>query len=471
MKELRAKLLQHIIQTRFEASFGKKWWENTLLPHMRDEAAKLDSRCGQKYAMALKKYGRSISIGDLDTTVLSTIILYDQHFQFGNAAVSFSDYERNITKKLHSLRNKLNHEENDMDASREVERQTIRLIRNSVDELNLMETNPELAYDIIAGYAEEFGGEYDKNTEKFMDVSARYEAAMDMVRWKPDEAATALAALAEEGFPSAGKSLLELYTKSTNLFDLNKATSLIHQYPDVLDNGLKQKLESLQSVIPHIIWGTPDMCESFADELRSGKLIRNAQILEYIKAIRSEFPNGLLYFLPDDLGTIRMLLSADNPNTAQATRLAAKIYQDDNVTGRFVLTLLQLAREAEFNAERTIKAVKKCAATGYLPVLEFYAARRFAADAIISSDDPFVSLLSLGAEKGSAKCAELLKNVRGNVSAPVEDILLQFNDLTHMSEIEQLKKDNAMLQKRLKIAYAVSAAAIIASIIISLMKV
>lgn len=76
---LRARTLQTIVMLQFEPIYGENWWGKVLLPHMQAEA-KEETINGKKYRVALRK-SEDLSIDDLDTTVLTTILIHDDAFK------------------------------------------------------------------------------------------------------------------------------------------------------------------------------------------------------------------------------------------------------------------------------------------------------------------------------------------------------------------------------------------------------
>ena len=470
MQQLRARLLRFIIKSHFDEKYGDTdWWDNVLLLHMREEAQKQENASGTKYAIALRKYGRAITFDDLDTTVLSAIILYDPYFRVGKNAVSYSPYELSLVKQLHSNRNKISHEENDSAVSEEAEKKSIKLMRAAIDELSLMEKAPDLARDILTEYAKVFGlkGEGEDVTA-FLELTGRFNEAESLYQWEIDKAIPIYKDLAEKGHTGAQKKLFFIYTHVVSYFDLNKALGLTSQYPKILPRDEAgepertiKKLSFLHNAMPHAIWGTPNIINVFMKELKSGKLVQNAQLLQYICQIHAEYPNGLLDFLDDN--DLKALLFSKQPNLQ-----GALLWTETHKTPDAALTetLVELTELREFRADHTVRAIKKQALSGNVPIIDFYAKRSMEKNAGHPTDDT-LKWLQLGVKYNSSNCIAWLNQIKQRSEEQSQKTMPQSETQSSpdQHELEVLQKEVADLQKtihKLKILIAISGGVILA---------
>ena len=444
-KNLRAKILQHIVASRFDATFGTNWWKDVLLFHMREEAQVPKSIHGSKYSLALKKYGRMIELTDLDTTVTSTIILYDPYFKTGPAPAGFTQDEIDTTKNLHLFRNKLSHEEADPKKLEEAEKRSLRVMREAVDKLNLTETNPTLAKAIIDEYMATFSeADGETGSADFMALSARFEEAENLFNWEVDKAVPIYEELAAKGFKAAQKRLFEIYTHTVKQFDLSKALEVANAYPDILAENDRQKLAAMNAGIVHVLWGTPNVCETFSRELSDGTLIRNAQILQYIQSISDAFPNGLLGILnkdPDNLTEYVKLMQIP-PNMQTASN---SIY---------VKALIRIARNTAFDFNHTKSVLAQVAAMGYVPLIEYFveeSVRRGIAD---KAGDRERARIRTGHEKGSSICTQWLQRYDSPQKPKVvarfkeESTPHEGNEPSGTTEVQALKDSILKLTKK-----------------------
>ena len=462
IKIARAKLLRYIIQTRFEEAFGPNWWERELLFHMREESMKGDSPNGIKYNVALQKYGRQIKFEDLDTTILCTIILFDNYFKEKDHLVTYTDYESNIVWQLHNYRNRVSHEEGDVIKALEAERKTLRTMREAVDKMDLMNKNPELAQEILKAYFTAFNSDIKSSDEqKFLEISAKFEEAEKYLRWNPEKAKPIYEELAEQGFQAAQERLLFMYTQTVPHFNLVKAYETYTKYPSLLSEEQGKKLRGLMLSFPHLIWGTPSICTAFKSEMENGSLIKNPAISQYITIMNAEYPSGLTSLANSDntapdtlvqLKKIRCNLDVLEANISKAP--CPELSQ----------LLLDLARGGELNASATIQTVKELGKAGCMPIIEYYATKGNTGMNIIPENHPSVYWIRLGAEKSDI-CKALLTHIQKPESKRFEKKPEpQQNNQSfekYELQIKALQDENKRLKTYLKVAGLVVVALIV----------
>lgn len=412
IKTLRAALLQHILFFRFEQTFGKDWWETVLLPHMRQEAMDVNpSPAGKTYFAALKRFGRGICPEDLDTSVISAVILYDPYFQAPPNQVLYSSFEIDTARKLHGFRNKTSHEENDTDILDETDRQTLRVLRTAAEELELRENDPKLYREILKAYADTFGlPDLTGDQQRLLELSAQLEEADRAYRWEIEKAIPIYERLAEQGVIEAQRKLLEICTHTVRYFDLYRAVELCQKYPVL--SPAADELTILLHCYPNLIWGTEFALNRFRWELESGKLIQNAQLEQYILEISAEFPDGLLDFLHDK--EAYFLIYSINPDLEKAASL---VTGDGGQSERYLSLLLTLASEKKLSAGNTIDQVRKLAEEGYVPLIDFYARR-----AMQRSNDPELAYwINIGVRSGSAYCLHQQEREKRRMQPPAAE--------------------------------------------------
>lgn len=444
ISNLRARLLQHIVSTHFLSTFGANWWEEKLLFHMRDEGQK-GSFSGDKYAVALRKYGRQITFENLDTTVLSTVVLYDQFFQQPPNKVIYTTYERDIIKQMHQLRNRVGHEETDMQTYDEATKKLLSLLRESIDKLNLLEANPKLAQDILQEYFNANGdqGSADKTMQRFIDTSARFEKAEKLYKWNIDEALPIYIGLADEGYPAALQKLLYTYTHTTRYFDLSKACDVAEKLM-AAGNLSAEELHMYQKArdsLSMALLGDPDACAYMMEMLtinagnESGSYLQSAQALTYIQKITKAFPQGLLSVGMDsyhkeihelnfsDLETKRKANDAEayaetayrmlfqkSLDLTKAKRCAEKAHKLGSKRGEYLAEIIDLAIKQNMRYAVTMKVVAKVGQDGYLPIIEYFAEQGRVASSK-SEREAARQWTQIGAQLGSEKCQRWLQEL------------------------------------------------------------
>ena len=398
VKTLRAGLLRYILQTNFERTFGGDWWNGVLLPHMRSEAMKGATRAGVTYSIALKRFGRAISPENLDTSALSAVILYDEHFQTPPNEVLYSGFELDTARRLHAFRNRTSHEENNTEALDEADRLTLRVLRTAVNELELELNAPELAADILKAYAEVYGlRDLSTDQKHLLKISEKLEEAERAYKWEIEKSIPIYESLAEQGVVEAQKKLLEICTHTVRYFDLDRAVQLCDRYATLADSSIEIRM--LRDSFPHLIWGTPSILNLFRSELTEHKLIRSAQLEEYIQKISAEFPGGLLSFLQDDAAIEYLSPSCPNLELAQAL-LTSRSGQ----TEKYLRLLLNLAKQKNPSAKDTIAQVKRLAEKGCVPLIEHYAAKAAKELPNDQREEDLSHWISLGLRHGSEYC-------------------------------------------------------------------
>ena len=444
MKALRAKLLRYIVQTHFTETFGEKWWD-TLLSHMREEAQDVNSSNGKKYMIALKQYGRSISFEDLDTSILCTVILWDRYFQYGKNQVNYTGDELQIARKLQIYRNRISHEEGARESFINAEEETLKVLREAIDKLSLMTNNPGLAREILTAYAKCFGiRDEGAATETFMELSSRFEEAEALYKWDIRSACSIYRELAEQNFQEAQKKLLFIYTHTTSMFDLEEAVRVAETYPELLEKDEQKLLKHLRDVFPHVIWGTPHVCELFYEQLRSGELIWNAQAEQYINWVEKAFPRGIYHYAwashlnktanPD----CWKLLLSQTPDLKAAKDLLEKTEPDAENT--WLRELIALAERKSFDPKDTEQTLKNCAKAGYIPLIEMFAMKQMKSveNGNLNTD---IGWIRFGAEKGSRLCEQCLSEVENKRQERKQDTILKERIRQQEEEIKRLKTE------------------------------
>ena len=479
MKSTRSLLLQHIVATHFQERFGNDWWEKKLLPHMREEAQKVDSRSGEKYSVALHIYGRTITFEDLDTTVLSTIILFDQASKNIPNKVSYSQYEIDLTHKLHSYRNKSSHEITGNDEVGE-SKEIVLAMRKAIDKLNLTQSNPTLAKRILDDYSTVFGIESETDDIKsFMQLSERFQEAEELFQWDIPRSISIYEELAHKGHQGAQKRLLEAYTKTVQGFDLDKAIELTTKYPNVLTRKELGLLRAYHSMYSHVIWGTIVVCDYFQRALKEGKIIKNAELCQYIDWITSEHKQGLLALLPSTKEGYALYndLKAIPPDLNAAKQTVA--VWPDGANKDYANSIIALAENKKCSRAETEALLQNAGRNGYLPVVEMFAEKEAKRIGKIKNKLPADSWIILGEKLNSARCIELNAQLESDPQDTLErDSVNQPNPgktdddavRTLLATVEQLNKENEQLKTKLKITVFAAVLAIIAAIAILIMR-
>ena len=434
VKTLRAGLLRYILQTNFERSFGSDWWNGVLLPHMRSEAMKGATRAGVTYSIALKRFGRTISPEDLDTSALSAVILYDEHFRTPPNEVLYSGFELDTARKLHAFRNRTSHEENNTEALDEADRLTLRVLRTAVNELELEINAPELAADILKAYAEVYGlRDLSTDQKQLLKISEKLEEAERAYRWEIEKAIPIYESLAEQGVVEAQKKLLEICTHTVRYFDLDRAVQLCDRYAVLADSSIEIRM--LRDSFPHLIWGTPSILNLFRRELTDQMLIRNAQLEEYIRKISAEYPDGLLSFLQDDAAL--ELLTPSCPNLDRARVLLSS---RSGQTGKYLRLLLTLARQKNPSAKDTIAQVKQLAEKGCVPLIDHYATKAAKDHSGARREEELTHWITLGLRHGSDYCRSHRDELEKTPENGILVFIRQEQEASENPEEEKLQK-------------------------------
>ncbi len=467
MKTLRARLLRLIVKDNFKEKFGEDWW-SVLLDHMRELSRDKKDGTGSKYATALKKYGRGITLDDLDTTVLCSIILWDDYFNNGPNKVDYPEYELDTARKLHMYRNRMSHDERATEnANTYAEKETIRVLRVAVDKMNLMERDPELAADILKKYTEFFGGEnVTGDAEAFMELSRQFEEAESLYKWKIEDAIPLYESLAEKGFRAAKKKLLDIYSKTPAYFDLNKAVDILDRYPDIMDEMEKTQVRAFRDMMPHIIWGTPGYADRFAEELKSKDgVIRNARLEEYITWVTKEFPLGLLILIPaqeasDNRQCCRLMRMRTPDLKAAEENLHPTPCEADDL---LIRTLIEIGSGYVFDPDVILQKLEVAADAGCLTVIEALAEME-AKVAFASGRPESTRWIEAGSERGLPRCVDLENTMsklrekaerKAREEKPDKNLEDMFGEQSIRDKLAYAEEENEKLRMYLRIACAV----------------
>ncbi len=424
---------------------------------MRDASMKRADASGEKYAVALKKYGRAINFDDLDTTVCCSIILYDSYYKFGNKAVPFTNYEIGLTRQLHALRNKMSHDESSEDLSDESERKTLRLLYGAVSDLDLVENEPDLARDILSAYSNFFAGaDLSLDQKTFLDDSERFERAEDLYKWEAEKALPLYKGLADNGFLAAQKRLLEIYTHTVRFFDLNEAAKIADRFKTICSEGEREKIHYLNMLMPHAIWGTPEVVDLFLRELKAGSLVQNGELEQYLTWIRSVFPYGMLSLLEEG-DAFAAEAAKKVPNLQSLSRIPESDLCREKAFKRF---LVQCASDKSFKRANAERALTNIALTPGGRTL----ARHFAAlDNTFGgkSATEWSSIAGLGQAAPTPKSSQDSGFNNGNEEMPINNIANAGRDdvSAYKAETEALRRQ-LRLMKYLAIAEGVALAAL-----------
>ena len=479
LSNLRARLLQYVVSNHFLNTFGSDWWENSLLRHMREEG-QTGSRSGDKYAVALRKYGRQIAFENLDTTVLCTIVLFDDYFKTIPNVVKYSDYELELVRNLHKLRNRVGHEEMDMSVAEQDSKLLLSYLRDAIDKLDLLNNEPKLAEDILRAYFEANGDKSskDKDLKSFVDTSERFERAEKLFKWNIDEAIPIYVELANEGFVAAQKKLLYTYTHAVRFFDLTKAVGMAKK---LCESGhiSKEELsiyEKMRDAMALAIMGDPSSCAYVTTVLTDPDVdyIQSQPALGYIKKITKTFPSGLIHIGLDsyhkeihelsfeELEALRKANDAEAyAETAyrmlfqkaldltKAKRCAEKATKLGSKRGEYLTTLITKAIITNFNYQVMIDSLAKVGQNGYLPIIECFAEQGMDSDDAMASKAA-VQWMQIGVSFGSKRCEEWLDDINQNIQAQ-EAISNNYglmnedleDDFVHPKALDKADTDNA----------------------------
>ena len=451
-----------------QEAFGDDWW-SALLLHMREDSSSKNGPSGTKYSWVLRKYGRGIRFEDLDTSVLCTIILFDDYYREGRYSVPYTAYEISLAKQLHSLRNRISHDEADGSTDEAAEKQTMQLLREAVDRLDLVATNPQLASEIMEEYAKVFCiEESDQSSLDLISSTARFQEAENLFKWDVEKAIPIYQELAQSGYRGAQERLLYIYTHTIRNFDLDAAAELAEAYPGIISEEKLQRLRNLRDSLPHVLWGSQAACVLFEKELDGKDIIQNDQILKYIKWIQSTYKGGLLRFWPTkDDSEIKTEVFDIHPDCDIVKRMIVARPTGDQ-EAEFAAFLIWLTETQRFEPAYTQKVLEQFARRGFLPLIDYFAAVDYhkykrTPGAKVPTGSPWIKL---GIQKGSALCTKIMDAISENDTENNQD------SPTDKSKTNDLEDTIASLQeeiKKLKRIIKILAAAAVIGIIIALL--
>lgn len=236
---LRARTLQTIVKLQFEPIYGKNWWTGTLLPHMEKEA-EAETVSGKKYRVVLRKT-ENLSIDDLDTTVLITILLYDEAFKGNMGGITAHTDEYDLLLKISNLRNAANHDETGHESL--YAKQSLELLKNAISLFELNVWEPDLANEIetftfnddssdniLSVIEEQQRMEEQKALGPFAE---RYNQACIAIKdGDYTQAETILIKLAEAHIMPACKKLAGMYLRIPEFCNLTKAHEILSVLPE-----------------------------------------------------------------------------------------------------------------------------------------------------------------------------------------------------------------------------------------------
>lgn len=433
LSNLRARLFQHIVSSRFAETFGANWWENVLLRHMREEG-QTDTFTGRAYKVALTTYGRYIEFENLDTSVLSTIVLFDTYFQQGKFKVTYAGYELGAIRQLHKLRNKIGHEENDVSQSDKARKATMSVLRKAVDQMDLTKTNPALARDILAEYLK-INGEVkltDANLQKFVDTTAQFEKAESLFQWNIKEAIPIYESLAEENYQPALEKLFYVYTKVYEYLDLDKTIEISKKMLDLgnVDQAYVERLETFQKQLHFAMLGDLPACKHLILEIKQNGIINAPKILKFAQDVVGIFRESITalginsYYAEiheleyNKLKALREQNDAEayaetayrmiyqkNTDFVKARRCADKAAKLGSPRGMLLAGLLALEADENLQVSKLISMLANVSQQGFLPGVELFAESGRNATSP-SESSPGVQWILIGKELGSKKCTE-----------------------------------------------------------------
>lgn len=237
---LRARTLQTIVTLQFEPIYGENWWDKVLLPHMQEEA-KEETINGKKYRVALRK-SENLSIDDLDTTVLTTILLYDDAFKGDRGGITAYTNEYDLLLKISNLRNAANHDETGHES--QYAEQSLKLLKDAIPLFKLNVWTPDLANEIETfTFDDDFSSNNllsaIKEQERIQEQKAlgpfaeRYnQACLAIQDGDYSKAESILIKLAEAHILPACKKLAGMYLRIPEFCDLAKAYKALSVLPE-----------------------------------------------------------------------------------------------------------------------------------------------------------------------------------------------------------------------------------------------
>ena len=413
------------------------------------EAAQEGTFPGRTYQVALSTYGRGIEFVNLDTSVLSCIVLFDQYFQKGQFKVQYSNYETDLIRRLHKLRNRIGHEEGNVELTEKAKKETMSLLRGAVDYLNLIEYNPQLATGILKEYLSRSSIPTfaDGRIQEFVELSAKFEQAESLFRWHIEESLPIYMELADKNYVPAMEKLLFIYTQTSTGVDIEKAVKIaeqLHKKGKCSRDKLLRFREFQRNKVLALI-GDLESCRYVAEELNSEEIVMDPKLLKYALDTIAMFPksipslgldsyyatiHGLGY---EDLKELRdqndpeayaetayRMIYQKNTDFNKAKRCADKASSLGSVRGMLLSELLLNTGERDHNVNRLVSILAGVAREGFLPGIEYFAeAEKEGTAASRNEQDPGMDWIKLGVDYGSTLCQTWYDGIHKKTSVEI----------------------------------------------------
>lgn len=207
------RLFQGLINKGFKDKFGEGWFENELMPRIIEKARKDDDETAKKYSDFISNKGTKASLSDMDVTLCSTILIYDEKYRENIYS------ESSQKSMLHELRGDRNRLFGHSGMLSEAMRMTLfsRVIADlqlSLDTFDISSFDEVLAKDIRRLQESFFGMKLSETSSG--PLAAQYDEGEKLFsQGKIDAAFNVHNELAEMGYAPSMARLAELYIKGT----------------------------------------------------------------------------------------------------------------------------------------------------------------------------------------------------------------------------------------------------------------
>lgn len=207
------RLFQSLIHKGFRDKFGGGWFENELMPHIVEKANRDNDETAKKYKDFISNKGTKASLSDMDVTLCSTILIYDEKY---HEKIYSEISQKSMLHELRVDRNRLFGHSGTLSESMRMTlfSRVIADLQLSLDVFDVSSFDEGLAKDIRKLQENLFGMKLSETSSG--PLAAQYDEGEKMFsEGKIEEAFNVHNELAEMGYAPSMARLAELYIKGT----------------------------------------------------------------------------------------------------------------------------------------------------------------------------------------------------------------------------------------------------------------